>query len=111
PTGDYGAIQYRTYNHGGRLNLWDLRSGKAIASKDFTAKSIYSIPIAFDRDRVLGVSQGQISIWNLNTKTDAARIPSGGISELVVSANGQTIAGIAYKSNSTQTLLKLWQKP
>jgi WD40 repeat protein len=111
PTGEYGVIQYRTYNHGGKLNLWDLKTGKVIVTKDFTGTSIGAIPVALDGERVLGARDRQIGLWNFKTKT-SANIASGWVGSIVVSADGKTIAGLANDNkNLNNALIKIWRKP
>ncbi|UBF23874.1 hypothetical protein K9N68_19185 [Kovacikia minuta CCNUW1] len=96
-----------------RLKVWDLTTGdvKATTSATFSRTIFSDVPLALSRDRIFGITQKQLKVWNLQTARLEAVLNTGWMSSLVVTPDGKTLVGLASSLDSDQVQIKVWKQP
>lgn len=114
PDGKIAVIQYKTYKHGGNVEVWDVVTGHLITRHNFSyfmKDGISTMPIVLDNQRIFGLdfNHRTLLIWNLITQKMDAAVEIGSAKSLVLSPDSKILAAIVADRNSKKTQIKVWR--
>ncbi|HBB34504.1 MAG TPA: hypothetical protein DC064_22620 [Cyanobacteria bacterium UBA9273] len=109
PDGKVAVIQYQMYNHGGKVRVWDLVTGKEKASRSFTGSWISATPMALGRERAIDYSNGAMRVWHLSQNQLEAIFNTEWVSTIALSADGKTVVAITGDRSFKDAKIKVWR--
>jgi WD40 repeat protein len=96
-----------------RFKIWNLSTGKvqAVEHGMFSQHSFKDMPLVVSRDHIFGSTGKQLKVWNLQTAQLEAVLDMEPMDHLVISTDGNRLAGLSSGANSNDAQIKVWQIP
>jgi WD40 repeat protein len=93
------------------LQVSDLTTGKLKVKKRFSRRIFSPSDIAITPDFLIGSTQKNLSVWNLQTAELEAILDEEPMSHLVASPDGKLLAGITKNSNNQALKIRVLRRP